>query len=730
MRTLRARTTALVVLVTGLTLAAGAMLLVLSLQSRLVASNDRVDLAHLRQLVLAVEAGEVPDPITDIDEDGVGQVVASDGTVLARSANIAAAGPISDRRPGTEPAVSSTVAPDDDEAEHYRLWAGAATGPDGRPSTVYVGTSEEAVTEASRTVGTALLAGVPLATALLGVATWLILGRALRRVDAIRVEVDTITDDQLHRRVPAPAVDDEIGRLASTMNRMLSRLEDSTARQRTFIADASHDLQSPLTAQRARLEVALAEADRTDLRPLVGDLLAGNAEMERLVRDLLFLAADDSGARPPPSVPLDLDDLVLEEATRLRPTTEVRIDTSGVSAAPVRGDRAQLGRLVRNLLENATRHAHSTVTLDSRVEDDQVVLEVRDDGPGVDPGDAERVFDRFFRGDGSRSRADGTAGTGLGLAIARTVARRHGGDLSPRARRPRSGFPGPAAHALTAGRSRVPALSRPAPRRASPRSGPGRRQFVHVRPHLGHVNDDAVAHGEEGGHLEVLQAPLGLGRHMGAPGGSGSRTDAVLEKEPLESGVLRVQPHPGVAVEGLAGVHEAAAEVPVQQRGQLIPAVPVENVGQPPHHLGSVHLIIVTLLPARPHRVGSDRFGAPRVRSPGLPPSHGVVGSRRGTSGEAIEEKLMLERRLALCAAVVCLPLLATAPASAEPPRPGCGYGDDNHSHQAAPGRDPMNLRPGRGSGDDNHPHTAPPGQAPDNAGDQSGPMRGCTAAP
>ena len=90
----------------------------------------------------------------------------------------------------------------------------------------------------------------------------------------------------------------------------------------------------------------------------------------------------------------------------------------------------------------------------------------------------------------------------------------------------------------------------------------------------------------------------------------------------------------------------------------------------------------------------------------------------------------MFVRKLALCAAVVCLPLLGTAPAGAEPPRPGCGYGDDNHSHQAAPGRDPMNLRPGRGSGDDNHPHTAPPGQAPEDGGDQSGPMRGCTAAP
>lgn len=428
-RTLRARTTGLVVLVTGVTLAAGGVLLVLVLQGRLVASNDRVDRAHLQQLVGDVEAGRIPDLITDVGEDGVGQIVADDGTVLARSANIASAGPIADVRPGTEPTVSSVVAPDDDEAERYRLWAGAATDPDGQAVTVYIGTGEEAVAEASRTLGSAMLVGVPLATTLLGLSTWLILGRALRRVDAIRIEVDAITEDHLHRRVPAPLVDDEVGRLATTMNRMLTRLEESSVRQRTFVADASHDLQSPLTAQRTEIEVALSEPDPSDVRPLLRDLLAGNAEMDRLVRDLLFLATDDDGGPAPALAPLDLDDLVLEEVTRLRPGTGIRIDTGGVSAAPVRGDRSQLARLVRNLLENATRHASSSVTLTTRVHDDEAVLEVQDDGPGVDPSDAERVFDRFFRGDSSRSRADGVTGTGLGLAIARTIARRHGGDL-------------------------------------------------------------------------------------------------------------------------------------------------------------------------------------------------------------------------------------------------------------------------------------------------------------
>jgi signal transduction histidine kinase len=221
---------------------------------------------------------------------------------------------------------------------------------------------------------------------------------------------------------------------------MLARLEASSTRQRTFVADASHDLQSPLAAQRARLEVALSDPVDTEVEGLARDLLAGNAEMEGLVHDLLFLATDHAGAPPPALVPLDLDDLVLEEVARLRPTTGVLLDTAAVSAAPVRGDRAELRRLVRNLLDTAVRHAVSVVHVAVAVHDGVVRLDVHDDGPGVSVEDAERVFERFHRGDAARSRDDG--GSGLGLAIARTVARRHGGEVSV--------GPGPGGHFVLA----------------------------------------------------------------------------------------------------------------------------------------------------------------------------------------------------------------------------------------------------------------------------------------
>ena len=425
--TLRARTTALVVLVTGLTLAVGGWALVLALQSRITASNDRVDQARLRELVTASRSGDLPTTITDVGDEGIAQVVDARGVVLARSANIADAEPIGDPVTGARPRVATVEAPDDDESEQYRLWSTTTPTPDG-PVTVRVGTSTESVTEASRTLTGALLVGVPLVTALLGLATWLILGRALRQVDAIRTEVDSITGAELHRRVPTTRADDEVGRLATTMNGMLARLETASARQRDFVADASHDLQGPLAAQRAQLEVALASAGEMDVPALARDLLAGTTDMERLVRDLLFLATDDDGAPPPPPVPLDLDDLVLEEAARLRPATGVRLEVGGVSAAPVRGDAGELRRLVRNLLENAARYAATTVWVSAGVEGDDVHVEVDDDGPGVPAAEAERIFERFHRGDTARSRDDG--GSGLGLAIARTVARRHGGDLT------------------------------------------------------------------------------------------------------------------------------------------------------------------------------------------------------------------------------------------------------------------------------------------------------------
>ena len=424
--TLRTRTTVLATALTAVTLVVGAVVLVLALQDRLTVSGDGLSRTRVADLLDLAERGELPRTIRNIDDEGVAQVVAADGRVLAASSNVSGEPAIAEADAGSEPVVRTLEAPDDDEIEEYRIWLAAGPSPDGRV-TVYVGTSLESVTEATRTLRNALLVGVPLVLLLLAGALWWVVGRGLRPMDRIREEVDGIDEDRLAHRVPESPVDDEVGRLAVTMNRMLDRLEAAQSRQRAFVADASHDLQSPLAAQRAQLEVALAHPDRTDAATLAQELLATTDQLEQLVRDLLFLAAADADASGPRPGPLDLEDIVLEEVTRARTAATVAVDTSGVSAAPAVADRGDVQRIVRNLLDNALAHARTSVEVRSSADGEGVRLDVVDDGPGIAAEDRERVFDRFHRGDPARSRH--TSGSGLGLAIARTLAERNHGTL-------------------------------------------------------------------------------------------------------------------------------------------------------------------------------------------------------------------------------------------------------------------------------------------------------------
>ena len=423
--TLRARTTILATALTAITLVAGGTALVLALESRLTVSGDDLSRSRVEDLLALAERGQLPATIRNINDEGIAQVVTADGEVLAASVNVAGQPAIADLQAGPTPEVRTFEAPDDQEIEEYRIWLAEGPSPDG-PVTVYVGTSLESVSEATRTLRNALLVGVPLALMVLAGALWWVLGRALRRIDRIREEVDGIDEDRLDHRVPQTGVADEVGRLAATMNRMLERLEAAQTRQRAFVADASHDLQSPLAAQRAQLEVALAHPGRTDPTTLGQELLASTAEMEHLVRDLLILAAADDGAGPR-EVPLDLEDVALEEANRARAGASVAILTSAVSAAPALADPDDVRRIVRNLLDNALAHARASVEVRATSSPEGARLDVIDDGPGIAEADRERVFDRFHRGDAARSRR--TSGSGLGLAIARTLAERNGGTL-------------------------------------------------------------------------------------------------------------------------------------------------------------------------------------------------------------------------------------------------------------------------------------------------------------
>jgi len=421
---LRGRTTLAAVVIVALVLGAGAWVLLTTLDRQLVAATDRVSQTTAHDLVALVQTDRLPGVLTQVGDDGVAQVFAADGTVLAASANITGRGPIT--QPAGPAARQRTFdGPDDQETETYRAWVVPGASPGG-DVTVVVGSSLEAAHEASRRLRTLLLLGVPLAVLLLGAVVWVLVGRALGRLDGIRAEVDAIGPQQLDRRLVVTGPRDEVRRLAATMNRMLDRVESAVTRQRQLVADVSHDLQSPLATQRLSLEVALREPGAVDADELRSGVLGPAQAMERLVDDLLVLAAADEHA-PAAMSSVDLDSLVLEEAERARGHSRVSIDTARVSAGPIRANPSEIRRAVRNLIDNAVAYASTGVELAVVTTGHRVVLDVLDDGPGIPAGERERIFDRFHRGD--RSRSAGVSGSGLGLSIARTAAERAGGRL-------------------------------------------------------------------------------------------------------------------------------------------------------------------------------------------------------------------------------------------------------------------------------------------------------------
>jgi signal transduction histidine kinase len=244
----------------------------------------------------------------------------------------------------------------------------------------------------------------------------------------MRREVDSITAGELDRRVPDSPGDDEIARLAATMNRMLDRLEADQARQHRFVSDASHELRSPVAAIRQHAELALRYPDQTDLPTLAGVAHEESIRLQRIVEDLLLLSRIDEGSLAMRHEPVDLDDLVQDEAARLRATPSLQVTTDRVDPAQVEGDRSRLERLVRNLGENAARHARAAVALELRRDDGTAILSIEDDGAGIPAAERERVFDRFVRLDEARERDAG--GSGLGLSIVREIASLHGGAVS------------------------------------------------------------------------------------------------------------------------------------------------------------------------------------------------------------------------------------------------------------------------------------------------------------
>jgi signal transduction histidine kinase len=421
-QSVRVRTTVGAGAIVAITLALAGWLLVTALRSSQIESVDRNLELRALDIESLLDSGASPQTVAvESDEDGFVQILDGDRRVLASSGNIEGEDPIA---VGPSDSTRTQRIPNLDERQ-FRV-RNHLTDRDPQ-TTIVVGINLEDVEATGGFVRRALLVGLPLLLLTMAAMIWFVVGRALHPVEAIRREVAEIGGRDLDRRVPVPAARDEVGRLADTMNSMLDRLEEANDRQARFVSDASHELRTPIAVIRHELEIAL-RGDGSDWSEVASDVLEEDLRMQRLVDDLLLLARRDTDVAPHDltTMPLvDLDDVALAEAHRVRSSKVVR--TGGVSAGQVRGDPDQLGRVVRNLVDNALRHAASTVEIHLDAANGNVHLIVDDDGLGVDEPDRARIFERFGRADESRTRRHG--GAGLGLAIVTELVAEHSGTI-------------------------------------------------------------------------------------------------------------------------------------------------------------------------------------------------------------------------------------------------------------------------------------------------------------
>jgi signal transduction histidine kinase len=425
-RSVRVRITLAAVLVTAVAVGTAGWLLVQSVEDAQVRDVRHNVEAYLDQVARRLEAGDDPqDAVTATDStpppaqlkvtDGRGQVVASSPESP------------DDGGGGDRPASDETARGDEVMAPVETLTRAIET-----PAGDFVITAAAPVDQVERNVDALtdrLAVGLPALVALVGVIAWVLVGRALRPVEAMRAEAERITASTLHRRLPQPPTDDEIGRLAHTMNTMLDRLETASAQQRRFVSDASHELRSPIATLRAGLEVARSKPGPPGWPARVDSLLAEESRLESLVDDLLLLAAyDETGPITASATPVDLTALAREEGQRPRRVPVHVVPTSaGHEAVVVGGAPQQLARALSNLVDNAARHAATVVRISVSNHRDTARCVVDDDGPGIPPEDRERVFERFTRLDCGRARHEG--GNGLGLAVVHAIVANHHGSI-------------------------------------------------------------------------------------------------------------------------------------------------------------------------------------------------------------------------------------------------------------------------------------------------------------
>lgn len=395
------------------------------LYRKLLAGVDYAAAERVHDITKALQSGSLGDldnALLHTDQRVVAtQLIGPDGTVVERS--------------GSAPKTPLVPANQFDFNLRRGLSDDAVAGDDMRVSgqqvatpsgvyTVLVGGGSEAVEATARTLAILLACSAPVIVAVAAGATYWLVRRSLQSVDAIRTRVADISTSDLAERVPVPDSHDEIAALAVTMNEMLSRLEAGHRAQQRFVGDASHELRSPLTTIISGLEVAEAHPDLLDAELAINTLLPEARRMHTLIEDLLLLARADEQTLLRRREQVALDELAQAEVDRARRDTHCVIHTD-IRPVRLQADPVAMSRMIRNLVENAVRHAVSCAAIEVGGQDGTATLTVSDDGPGIAPADRGRVFERFVRLDTDRARSGG--GAGLGLAIVAEVVAAHGG---------------------------------------------------------------------------------------------------------------------------------------------------------------------------------------------------------------------------------------------------------------------------------------------------------------
>ena len=406
-------------------LAIGVVALTAVLRFGLERATDDAANRTADEVAALLDEGRLPDPIP-VGGTTLVQVLDEQGRVLAASAG-------ADRLVAALPPEQLTAAlsgPQTVSGASFgvngpmRVVAQRA-GPSSSPGIVVVGVPAGDIDDAVRIARTALIVGYAVLLAALAAVAWRLVGATLRPVEALRAGAEKITGAGSNDTLPVPRSADEIRRLADTLNGMLDRLESSRRRQQAFVADAAHELRSPLASLRTQLDVAIV----TGTEPDTADLLAEVDRLTELVDDLLLLARADDAA-PPAREVVDLADLAQQVVARYAdarlPVTFVRM---GAGIVSVEANPTALARVLANIVANAVRYASTRVAVSvGSAAGGGAVLGVTDDGPGIPAADRARVFERFTRLHDARDR--NTGGSGLGLAIVGELVRQQGGSVT------------------------------------------------------------------------------------------------------------------------------------------------------------------------------------------------------------------------------------------------------------------------------------------------------------